>query len=154
MRGDNFIPLLILDQILSADFLSKRSKLFGSKNWHHSGYFDTLPSLLSLLNVALGSSKDGHFSFFQRSCQLELILYGTGCKRKKQLSSSAPPRAKFYMPQQAGYLCSRNKLEIQLRSKNWKKIWVTPHVPNRVKRTHIFIRLYMSRCISNHNRPG
>ena len=47
-------------------------------------YFDTLPSLLSLLNAALGASKDGHFSFFQMSCQLGLILYGMGCEKKKQ----------------------------------------------------------------------
>ena len=72
MRGDTFTSLSFLDEILSAEFLSKRSKHFGGKNWHHSGYFDTLPSLLSLLNVALGASKNGHFSFFQRSCQLGL----------------------------------------------------------------------------------
>ena len=32
-----------------------------------SGYFDTLPSLLSLLKVT-----PGHFPFFQRSCQSRL----------------------------------------------------------------------------------
>ena len=48
MRGDTFISLSFLDQILSTEFLSKRSKLFGSQ----SGYFDTLPKLSSLLKVA------------------------------------------------------------------------------------------------------
>ena len=52
MRGDTFISLSFLDLIFSADFLSKRSKRFGGKNWHQSGYFDTLPRLLSLLKVA------------------------------------------------------------------------------------------------------
>jgi len=75
MRVDTFVSLSFLDQILSAEFLSKGSKLFWGKNWHQSGYFDTLPSLLSLLNVALGASKNGHFSFFQRSCQLGLSQY-------------------------------------------------------------------------------
>ena len=32
MRGDNFISLSFLDQILSAEYLSKHSKLFGGKN--------------------------------------------------------------------------------------------------------------------------
>ena len=45
MRGDTFTSLSFLDEILSAEFLSKRYK-------HWSGYFDTLPSLLSLLKVA------------------------------------------------------------------------------------------------------
>ena len=44
MRGDTFISLSFLDQILSADILSKLSKLFDDENWHQSGYFDTLPS--------------------------------------------------------------------------------------------------------------
>ena len=52
MRGDTFISLSFLDQILSADFLSKLSKLFEGENLHQAGYFDTLPSLLSLLKVA------------------------------------------------------------------------------------------------------
>ena len=52
MRGDTFISLSFLDQILSADFLSKLSKHFGGENWDQSGYFDTLPSLLNLLKVA------------------------------------------------------------------------------------------------------
>ena len=51
MRGDTFISLTFFDQILSAEFLSKISKLFEGKNWHQSGYFDTLPSLLSVLKV-------------------------------------------------------------------------------------------------------
>ena len=37
MRGDTFISLSFLDQILSADILSKLYKL-----WHQSSYFDTL----------------------------------------------------------------------------------------------------------------
>ena len=44
----HFYLLVILDQILSADFLSKLSKLFEGANWHQSCYFDTLPSSLSL----------------------------------------------------------------------------------------------------------
>ena len=52
MRGDTFISLSFLDQILSADFLSKLSKLFEGENWHQSDYFDTLPRLLSILKFA------------------------------------------------------------------------------------------------------
>ena len=52
MRGDTFISLSFSDQILSAEFLSKRSKFFGVKNWHLSGYFYTLPRLLDLLKIA------------------------------------------------------------------------------------------------------
>jgi hypothetical protein len=33
MRGDTFISFSFLDQILSADFLSKLSKLFEGENW-------------------------------------------------------------------------------------------------------------------------
>jgi hypothetical protein len=66
MRGDTFISLSFLDQILSAEFLSKRSKLFGLT----SGYFDTLSSYLSFRNCPY--AKDGHFSFFQRSCQFRV----------------------------------------------------------------------------------
>ena len=51
MREGTFHPLPFLDQILSADFLSKLSKLFEVENWHQSGYFNTLSSLLSLLKV-------------------------------------------------------------------------------------------------------
>ena len=36
MRDDTFISLSFLDQILSAKFLSKISKLFGGENWHQS----------------------------------------------------------------------------------------------------------------------
>ena len=42
--GDTFIPLSLLDQILSADFFQKRPNFFGGENWNQSGYFDTLPS--------------------------------------------------------------------------------------------------------------
>jgi hypothetical protein len=45
-----------LDQIFSADFLSKLYKHFGGENW----------------NLPLGGAKDEHFSFFQWSCQLGL----------------------------------------------------------------------------------
>ena len=72
MRGDTFISFWFLDQILSADFISKLYKLFGVENWHQSSYFDTLPSLLSFLKLPLGGAKDEHFSFFQRSFQLGL----------------------------------------------------------------------------------
>ena len=44
MRGDTFISLSFSNEILSAEFLSKRSKLLGRKNYQ-SSYFDTLSSL-------------------------------------------------------------------------------------------------------------
>jgi hypothetical protein len=34
---------------------------FGGENLHQSGYFDTLPSSLSLIKLSLGGSKDEHF---------------------------------------------------------------------------------------------
>ena len=37
--------------IFRSDFVSKLSKLFEGENWHQSSYFDTQPSLLSLLKV-------------------------------------------------------------------------------------------------------
>ena len=52
IRVDTFISLSFFDQILSADFWSQLSKLFGSENCYQSDYFDTLSSLLSLLKVA------------------------------------------------------------------------------------------------------
>ena len=48
LGGDTFIPLLFLDQLLSADFFSN---FFGAENLHQSGYFDTLPSTLNLMKV-------------------------------------------------------------------------------------------------------
>ena len=48
--GDTFIPLLFLDQLLSADFFSN---FFGGENLHQSGYFDTLPRTLNLMKVGL-----------------------------------------------------------------------------------------------------
>ena len=65
MRIDTFISLSYLDWILSAEFLSKLFKLLRGESLHQSGYFDTMISSLSL-------TKDRHFSFFQRSCQLEV----------------------------------------------------------------------------------
>ena len=38
-----FIPLSLLDQILSAEFFTN---FFGGENLHQLGYFDTLPSSL------------------------------------------------------------------------------------------------------------
>jgi hypothetical protein len=58
--------LSFLDQLWSAEFLSKCSKLFGSKNWHQSGYFDTLPSLLSLFKVAPRYRKRWAFFFLSK----------------------------------------------------------------------------------------
>ena len=52
MRGDAFISLSFLNQILSADFLSKLSKLFLGKNLYQSGYFENLPSLSNFLKIA------------------------------------------------------------------------------------------------------
>ena len=46
--GDIFISLSLLDLIFSADFSNFQS--FGVENLHQSGYFDTLPSSLSLIN--------------------------------------------------------------------------------------------------------
>ena len=51
--GDIFIPLSLLDQILSADFFSKFPNFFWGENLHQLGYFDTLPGSLSLVEVAL-----------------------------------------------------------------------------------------------------
>ena len=51
LARDTFIPLFFLDQILSANFFQKFPNFFGGKNWHESGYFDTLPSSLSLIKV-------------------------------------------------------------------------------------------------------
>ena len=52
IRVDTFISLSFFDQILSADFWSQLSKLFGGENCYQSDYFDTLSSLLSLLTEA------------------------------------------------------------------------------------------------------
>ena len=50
MREDTFHPFLsFLDQILLAECLSKISKKFYGEKWHQSGWFDTLPSSLSLI---------------------------------------------------------------------------------------------------------
>ena len=54
-RTGHFIPLSLLDQILSADFFHKFPNSFGGENWDQSGYLDTLP---------LGYFKDEHFSCF------------------------------------------------------------------------------------------
>ena len=47
---DIFIPLSLLDQILSTEFFFQDS--FGGEICDKSGYFDTLPSSLSLIKVA------------------------------------------------------------------------------------------------------
>jgi hypothetical protein len=52
MRVDTFISFSFFDQILSADFLPKLSKIFEGENRHQLGYFDTLPSFFRLLKVA------------------------------------------------------------------------------------------------------
>ena len=49
MRGDNFISLSFLDQILLAEFLTKISKLFGRWKLILIGLIWHLPSSLSLL---------------------------------------------------------------------------------------------------------
>ena len=53
-RGEDiFISLSLLDQILSADFFfQKFPNFFGGENLHQPGYFDTLPSSLSLIKIA------------------------------------------------------------------------------------------------------
>ena len=68
---DIFIPLSLLDQILSAEVFSKISKLFAGENWHQSGYFDT-QLIESYKKLPLGGSKDEHFSCFPTSCQTGL----------------------------------------------------------------------------------
>ena len=62
MRGDTFISLSFLDQILSAEFLSKISKLFWRWKltsigliWHSAKLIE------SYKNMPLGSVKDEHF---------------------------------------------------------------------------------------------
>ena len=45
-------PIFLLDQILSAEFFQKFPNSFGWENWDQLGYFDTLPSSLSLIKVA------------------------------------------------------------------------------------------------------
>ena len=57
--------LSLLDQILSADIFQKFPNFFGGENWHQSGYFDTLPSSLSLIKVALVALKMTIFLAFQ-----------------------------------------------------------------------------------------
>ena len=54
MRGDTFISLAFLDQISSADFFFKNFQTFLEVKIYlrQSGYFDTLPSPLSLIKVA------------------------------------------------------------------------------------------------------
>ena len=52
MGHDIFIPLSLLDQILSVDFFQKFPNFFGGENWHQLGYFDTLPRTVSLIKVA------------------------------------------------------------------------------------------------------
>ena len=49
MRGDTFISSSFWIRFCQLIFLSK---LFEGENWHQSGYFDTLPSLLSPLKFA------------------------------------------------------------------------------------------------------
>ena len=67
MGGDIFIPLSFLDQILSADFLSKLFKLFEGENWNQSGYFDTLPQLIKV--APIGGFTYEHFFTFARQAQ-------------------------------------------------------------------------------------
>ena len=63
--GGIFIPLSLMDQILSVDFLTfLKVKIYINR--------DTLPSSLSLIKVSLGGSKDEHFSCFTVSCQTGL----------------------------------------------------------------------------------
>ena len=38
MRGDTFISLWLLDQILSVNLLSKMPNFLGGENWHQSGW--------------------------------------------------------------------------------------------------------------------
>ena len=47
-----FTLMSLLNQILSADFFQKFPNSIGGENFDKSGYFDTLPSTLSLTKVA------------------------------------------------------------------------------------------------------
>ena len=47
--GDTFIPCPFLD--VSWIFFKNFQTFFGGENWHQSGYFDTMPSSLSLTKV-------------------------------------------------------------------------------------------------------
>ena len=51
-EGWYFYLLVIFGSDLSADFLSKLSKLFEDENWHQLGLFDTLPHSLSVTKNA------------------------------------------------------------------------------------------------------
>ena len=55
MKKGTFHPLFFFDQILSAELISKISKLFWGENWHQS---------------------DEDFSCFLSSCQLGLSFFG------------------------------------------------------------------------------
>ena len=73
MRGDTFISLSFLDQILSAEFLSKNSKLFCRWKLTSIGLIGSL----SLIKIPIGGNKDEHFSCFHSSCQWGLrMLFG------------------------------------------------------------------------------
>ena len=70
MRGNTFIPLSFLDQILSAAFLSKISKLFWRWKltsirliWHPAKLMESHKKMLN------GGVKEEHFSCSHSSCQ-------------------------------------------------------------------------------------
>ena len=72
IRGATFISLSFLDQILSADFLSKLSKLFKVKFDINRVILTPYPAYWVFQKLLLGGAKYEHFSFLQSSCQLGL----------------------------------------------------------------------------------
>ena len=83
----HFPPLLLFgSDFVSWFFYQKVLNFFGSKNWHQSGYFDTLSSLLSLIKVALRSSKDEHFTCFHMSCQTGLMIHSKFKLKQKKIN--------------------------------------------------------------------
>ena len=75
MRRDTFISLSFLDQIMSAGFLSKISKLFG--RWKSSSIrliWHPAKVIESYKKMPLGGAKDEHFSCFHSSCHWGLRI--------------------------------------------------------------------------------
>ena len=78
MRGDTFISLSFLNQILSANFLSKLSKLFGGENGDQSGYFDTAQFIESFKSCPYGSMRALSLKFIgkkSKCCSINLCLF-------------------------------------------------------------------------------
>mgnify|MGYP006903911528 CR=1 FL=1 len=67
-----FILLNLLYQILLADFFSKFPNFLGGENWDQSGYFDTLPSSLSLTKIAPCTALRGGTKAVFRKCGFDI----------------------------------------------------------------------------------